>query len=98
MYIYTRRSSDLTSVDVAEDCRAGYALEFEGLLVGKVNANFMIMKSLLDKELDKTTDMQYILGKGKWLQPWELNFLIVIQLCCPLKIPIFFVVELWSTY
>ena len=39
----------------AEDCQAEYALEFEGLLVGKVNANFTTMNTLVDRELDKIT-------------------------------------------
>ena len=39
-----------------EECRAKYALEFEGLLAEELNPRFMTLKSLVDNELCATAD------------------------------------------
>lgn len=39
-----------------EDCRAEYAVEFEGLLADKLNIKFLAMKSLVDNKLKRIGD------------------------------------------
>ena len=43
-------------LEQAEDCRAKYALYFEGLLIGELNSNFMTLKLSLDSELLATVE------------------------------------------